>query len=143
MVKKKIKHTLELETDYDYDMIGLCSHHNDYRIVWGVNELLDIQLEKKEDNFIISNSKGIVSQHPYYEFNDVENYLSFFFIKNKHEGKFLIPEQKQIDYFLFILNNNLYGVSTVIQKIKTLPTILAAYEFDPTEFNSTEHLIFE
>ncbi len=60
MVKKKIKHTLELEADYDYDMIGLCSHHNDYRIVWGVNELLDIQLEKKELNFNISNTICII-----------------------------------------------------------------------------------
>jgi len=143
MVKKKIKHTLELETDYDYDMIGLCSHHNDYRIVWGVNELLDIQLEKKEGNFEISNSKSNISEHPYYEFNDSENFLSYFFIKNKHEGKFLIPEQKQIDYFFFLINNNLHNISTVIQKIKTLPTILAAYEFDPTEFQSTENLIFE
>ena len=143
MVKKKIKHTLELEADYDYDMIGLCSHHNDYRIVWGVNELLDIQLEKKEGNFIISNTRGILSQHPYYEFNDSENYLSYFFIKNKHEGKYLITEQKQIDYFFFLINNNLHNLSTVIQKIKTLPTILAAYEFDPTEFQSTENLIFE
>jgi hypothetical protein len=143
MVKKKIKHTLELEADYDYDMIGLCSHHNDYRIVWGVNELLDIQLEKKEGNFEISNSKSKISEHPYYEFNDIENFLTFFFIKNKHEGKFLIPEQKQIDYFFFIINNNLHNINAVIQKIKTLPTILAAYEFDPTEFNSTEHLIFE
>jgi hypothetical protein len=143
MVKKKIKHTLELEADYDYDMIGLCTHHNDYRIVWGVNELLDIQLEKKEGNFIISNARGIISQHPYYEFNDSENFLSYFFIKNKHEGKYLITEQKQIDYFLFLINNNLHNVSTVIQKIKTLPTILAAYEFDPTEFQSTENLIFE
>jgi hypothetical protein len=143
MVKKKVKHTLELEADYDYEMIGLCSHHNDYRIIWGINELLNIQLEKKEGNFIISTPKGIISEHPYYEFNDVENFLSFFFIKNKYEGKFLIPEQKQIDYFLFILNNNLYNISSVIQKIKTLPTILAAFEFDPIEFNSTEYLIFE
>ena len=143
MVKKKIKHTLELEADYDYDMIGLCSHHNDYRIVWGVNELLDIQLEKKEGNFEISNSKSNISEHPYYEFNDSENFLCYFFIKNKHEGKFLIPEQRQIDYFFFLINNNLHNISTVIQKIKTLPTILAAYEFDPTEFQSTENLIFE
>jgi hypothetical protein len=143
MVKKKIKYTLDLDTDYDYDMIGICSHHNDYRIIWGVNELLDIYLEKKEENFKISNSKGTLSEHPYYEFNDTENYLTFFFIKNKYEGKFLVPELKQIDYFLFLLHNNLHNISLLMQKIKTLPTILAAYEFDPTEYNSTENIIFE
>jgi hypothetical protein len=99
--------------------------------------------QKKEGNFEISNSKSNISEHPYYEFNDSENFLCYFFIKNKHEGKFLIPEQRQIDYFFFLINNNLHNISTVIQKIKTLPTILAAYEFDPTEFQSTENLIFE
>jgi hypothetical protein len=69
--------------------------------------------------------------------------MTFFFIKNKYEAKFLVPEQKQVDYFLFILNNNLHSISTLIQRLKTLPTVLAAYEFDPTEFTSTEHIIFE
>ncbi|MBP6459104.1 MAG: IPExxxVDY family protein [Crocinitomicaceae bacterium] len=143
MTKKKIKHTIVLETDYDYDMIGICSHHNDYRIVWGLNELLDIHLEKADDFFVVSSPKGKISEHPFYEFDDEENYMTFFFLKNKHDAKFLIPEQKQIDYFLFILNNNLHSVSTIIQRLKTLPTVLAAYEFDPTEFTSTEHIIFE
>ena len=41
MTKKK-KHTLEFDVDYDYDMIGISSPNNDYRIVWAMNELLNI-----------------------------------------------------------------------------------------------------
>ena len=57
MTKKK-KHTLEFEVDYDYDMIGISSPNNDYRIVWAMNELLNIRLEKGIEDFIIVNSKG-------------------------------------------------------------------------------------
>ena len=106
MKKKLIKHSILLEPDYDYDMIGICSHNSDYRVIWGINELLDILLERPQDNFIINSQKGIQAEYPYYQFHDEENYLEYFFIKNKHEGKYLIPEKKQIDYFLFLINNN-------------------------------------
>ena len=104
MVKKKIKHTLELDADYDYDMIGLCSHHNDYRIVWGLNELLDIQLEKKEGNFILSNARGIISQHPFYEFNDAENFLSYFFHINWQQHPY-IKFHLLLPHNIFLHNN--------------------------------------
>jgi hypothetical protein len=137
------KHSITIETDYDYDMVGICSHHNDYRIVWGLNELLDIQLIKSEENFKISNVKGILSEHPFYEYIDEENYMSIFLLKNKYLGKYLIPEKKQIDYFIFLLNNSCYSIEKFMEQIKQLPTIMAAFSFDPTELSSTENIVFE
>lgn len=143
MAKTK-KHTLEFEADYDYDMIGISSPNNDYRIVWSMNELLNMQLTKSEEDFIIVNHKGEKkSEHPFYQFSDTENFLELFFIKNKHEAKYLIPENKQIDYFLFLLHNHLYKIPDLIAKLKTIPTIHGAYSFDPTDFASTEFIIFE
>lgn len=143
MIKKK-KHTLEFDVDYDYDMIGICSPNNDYRIVWAMNELLNIRLAKSVEDFIIMNHKGEKkSEHPFYQFADEENFLDLFFIKNKFEGKYLIPENKQIDYFLFLLHNQLYKIPDLITKLKTIPTIHGAYAFDPTDFASTEFIIFE
>ena len=69
-MKKIKKHTITIETDYDYDMVGICSHHNDYRIVWGLNELFNIKLNKSEENFKVSNGKGLISEHPFYEYID-------------------------------------------------------------------------
>jgi hypothetical protein len=143
-MSKTKKHTLEFEIDYDYDMIGICSPNNDYRIVWAMNELLNIRLEKSKEDFICMNSKGDKkSEHPFYHFVDEDNYLEMFFIKNKHLAKYLIPENKQIDYFFFLLHNNYYKVPELITKLKTIPTIIGAYTFDPTDFASTENIIFE
>ncbi len=143
-MSKKKKHTLDFEVDYDYDMIGICSPNNDYRIVWAMNELLNIRLEKSVEFFIIVNQKGEKkSEHPFYQFSDEENFLELFFIKNKFEGKYLIPENKQIDYFFFLLHNQLYKLPDLITKLKTITTIHGAYEFDPTDFASTELIIFE
>jgi hypothetical protein len=108
-----------------------------------MNELFDVQLEKPHDLFEICSSKGDLLSFPYYIFRDRENFINIFFIKNKNEGSFLIPEKKQIDYFVFLINNHLYDITHFISKLKSISAILAAYQFTPTEFNSTEHILFD
>lgn len=141
---KQHKYNLLIETDYDYDMIGICSHHSDYRLVWGLNELLKLHLAKAEDYFVITGKKGSGnSSHSYYFANDEENMMEFYFIKNKAENKFLIPEKQQIDYFLFLRNNRVFSIPEWVEKIKSHPSVLTAFEFDPQEFASTEYILFE
>ena len=139
---KQHKYNLVLDADYDYDMIGICSHHSDYRLVWGINELLKLKLAKAEDSFVVTSKKGISSQHAYYFQIDEENMMDFYLIKNKSEGKFLIPEKQQIDYFFFLLNNRTVDPDEWLAKIKSHSSVVTAFIFDPTEFASTESLVF-
>jgi hypothetical protein len=139
---KQHKYNLILEANYEYDLIGICSHHSDYRLVWGLNELLKIQLAKSEDFFSVSHKKNGVSNHDYYFQLDEENMLDYYLIKNKAEGKYLIPEKQQIDYFLFLLNNQTIDIQEWLLKIKSHPSVLTAFEFDPTSFASTENIVF-
>ena len=82
------KHIIEVETDYEYEMIGICSHHSDYRIVWEINDKLELQFFKKPDLFKVWNSKGVVqSEHPYYIFKDIENNITFYLISNKQNNE--------------------------------------------------------
>ena len=55
---KQRKYTLSVDYEYNYEMIGICSHHNDYRLVWGINNVLDLSLEKADEDFIVVNKKG-------------------------------------------------------------------------------------
>lgn len=142
-MSKAKKHILSLEQDYEYEMIGICSHHNDYRLVWGMNSMLSIQLSKAQDDFIVVNKKGVyISQHSYYEFKDEENMLEYFLIKNKHHGKFLIHEKPTIDYFLFVYGIDYEEIQDISQKLKKLSSVLAVFCLDPTEIESTENLVF-
>lgn len=136
------KHTLFIETDYDYDMIGICSHHSDYRLAWGINELFRLHLAKADDLFEVNLKKNEKSRHAYYFQYDEDNLLDIYLVKNKGEGKFLIPEKQQIDYFLFLKNNATFDMDEWLLKLKNHPSILAAFLFDPTEFESTENLSF-
>jgi len=137
------KHILKLDDEFDYEMIGICCHQVDYRLAWGINEKLNLQLSKADEDFISVNKKGQhLSNHSLYEFKDVENLIEYYLIKNKNEGKFLIPEKQNIDYFLFLFENHTVNPEDLILNLKNIPNILAVFSFDPEEISSTENLVF-
>jgi len=142
-MSKSKKHILAFEEQIDFEMIGLCSHHSDYRLVWAINDLLKYKLVKSDEEFIVTNKKGEpISSHSMYTYYDEENRLDFYLIKNKVEGKFLIPEKSAIDYFLFLCDNVSIEAADVVKQLKLVPSVLAAYLFDPEEISSTQNLAF-
>ncbi len=143
-MSKVVKHTLSFENDYDYELIGICSHVSDYKLVWNINENLDFKLEKAHDLFDVNSKKGsILSSHPYYLMLDDENKLDIYLIKNKHEGKYLIPEKQQIDYFLFLCNNYVLNLDDLLNDLREVDCIMACFTFEPQEFSSTQLIVFE
>ena len=142
-MKKSQKHILSLDCEYDYRMIGVCSHHSDYRLVWSMNTELRLSLEKANQDFIVVNKKGVhVSKHPFYEYKDENTAISYFLIKNKSLSKLLIPEKEEFDYFLFIYEDIFDENSQLLKRLKNVAGVLTAVEFDPEAIPSTENLIF-
>lgn len=141
MTKPK-KHILNFDQVYDFQMIGICSHHSDYRLAWGLNEQLNTHLEKADEDYLSSSKKGVTSTHSKYYFKDEENIIEYYLIKNKSLGKFLIPEKPTIDYFLFLYENQIWEMEELIDKLRSIPSVLGVFEFDPEEIDSTEHLAF-
>lgn len=143
-MSKPKRHVLSLDAEIDFELIGICSHHSDYRLAWGINRLLEINLTKSEESFCIYGKKGgIQSAHSYHMFQDELNHLEWYLIKNKAEGKFLIPEKNQIDYFLILRENSVYELEDVIEKIRESNSVMAAYIFEPSTLPSAELIQFE
>lgn len=142
-MSKQKKHILAFEQEYDFDMIGICSHHNDYRLAWGLNEKLGIQLTKCEEDYVVVNKKGVkLSNHSLYEYKDTENLTEYYLIKNKHQGKFLIPEKPAIDFFLFLFENHILDPEVLVDQLREIQSVLGGYIFDPEEFDSTQNIVF-
>jgi hypothetical protein len=124
-------------------MIGVCSHHNDYRLVWSINNELNLSLAKSDEDFVVVNKKGVnVSRHPFYEFEEEDTMVQFFLIKNKRDSKFLVPEKVEFDYFIFICEDNFDDHSDFLEQIRQVGSVLTAVEFNPMEISSTENLVF-
>lgn len=137
------KHTLQLEDDFNFDLIGLCSHQSDYRVCWSINEHLGLHLSKSLEPFMVSGKKGeVISSHSFFEWYDENDAVEYFLIKNKYNTQFLIPEKSQIDYFLVIREAGIVEVDDFLTKIKEISGILTAFIFDPGELKSGSKLIF-
>ena len=142
MARQK-KHTLSFEQIFNFDMIGICSHHSDYRLAWSINTALSIRLCKSEEEYVVTNRKGEVSSsHSMYEFHDEANRFDYIMIKNKAQGRFLIPEKPSIDFFLFLVDNCAIDADEVSALLKNVPSVLGIYPFDPEEIDSAEMLVF-
>ena len=136
---KKKKHLLSLEPEFDFDMIGICSHHSDYRLAFGINDTFHLHLKKADEDFCTDQSKKHKStKHSFYDYNDEENLCEYFLIKNVSGGKHLIAEQPKIDYFLFVRTPVAIDTKEWIKKLNGVPSVLAAYEFDPEELESMQ-----
>jgi hypothetical protein len=143
-MSKLKKHTLLLENDIDFELIGVCSPHNDYRIAWGINKLFRIDLAKCDDTFDMYSKKGqLLSQHSYYLYVDREDGTEWYLVKNKCNGAFLIPEKNQIDHFILLRNNVLLDADDVQAQLKNIPSIVASFTFDPASLASAQLIHFE
>ncbi|MEM9866090.1 MAG: IPExxxVDY family protein [Bacteroidota bacterium] len=55
---------------------------------------------------------------------------------------FLVPEQKEVDYFLKIDSENKSLVKNTVKAINDLPRVVTAYALDTTKLKSTSNLIY-
>lgn len=143
-MSKQKRHVLSLETSVDFELIGICSHHSDYRLAWGINKILELELTKSEEPLVIQSKKGaVVSQHSFHVYFDEVDHMEWYLIKNKSEGKFLIPEKNQIDYFLILRDNVLHDLEDIVERIRESNSVMAAYVFEVSSIPSAELIIFE
>lgn len=143
-MSKQKRHVLSLETSVDFELIGICCHHSDYRLAWGINKILELELTKSEEPFVIQSKKGtVVSQHSFHVYFDEVDHMEWYLIKNKSEGKFLIPEKNQIDYFLILRENILHELEDIVERIRESNSVMAAYVFEAAAIPSAELIIFE
>ena len=112
-------------------------------MAWNINEKIGLNLAKCDEDYVLTNKKGeAVSNHSMYSFEDEENRLTYYLIKNKHQGKFLIPEKPSIDYLFFLHDNIAIELDELMNDLKSVPSILGVYEFDPVEIGSAENIVF-
>jgi hypothetical protein len=162
------KHTLEIEYDYDFVLIGISSHEKDYRFCWALNNKLKLELSKKESLEIKRKKQTTPSYFSFFTFDDKDQYKEYSVLANfseskslaitedtlfgkagklkaddQRENEFLIPEHKQMNY-LFVINGEMEDeeVQEIIRQIKEIDIVLTAIRIDPKTLRSKQNLIF-
>lgn len=135
------KLTLEIEEDYDFELIGICSHAKDYRLSWEMNKALELDLEKA-DNYDMS-VKGKKQSYSFFSFIDEENWVEYYLINNRCPNGTLIPEEQKTDYFLLIRGVLRGGQKEdLVSGIANIKNVLTTYEIEVEELKSKSNLLF-
>src|SRR5262245_28466343 len=99
MMKKK---RLDVEFSYDFELLGIHSSARGYKLAWEINQILNVQLQKKEDLKIHDKSGEFSFSH--FEHQSMINTLRLFRNKpNEAESSvlLLVPEHPAVDYILY------------------------------------------
>lgn len=136
------KYQLEVEYDYDFILVGISCHAKDYRVCWALNNALSLALEKEDEDLKLRLKKE-ESEHSVYSFYHEENYTEYTLVINRGTAGYLVPEQKQADYFLMIRNNFDHDMDELLGAIRKIDFVLTAFELDVEELKSKQNLVFK
>ena len=147
---------LTVEYNYNFLLIGVCCVAKDYRLCYEINSKLSLLLKKVDDivhgatrrakasgtDLLLEEADGDEIRYSVYVYRHPKTGLIYNVVANKSRGNTLIPEKKECDYF-FMINGEAHNKEKreALEKIKSIPMILTAFEIDPMELKSKDHLI--
>lgn len=136
-MKKPKKFELECPYEQEFEVLGICSHFPDYRMIWNINSITGLELAKNDTVFENYSKKGhLLSIHKKYSYTDQLTETKVVLLENKVNAAFLAPELSQIDYFLFTSTSDLFDVYELKNQIVLNEGIMAAYVLDASEHPS-------
>lgn len=125
-------------------LLGIVAPIKDYQFSWQLNQLLglgfrvnndiEIQLKKKQRSYFFS----------IYEYAVPSITLTHYLYNNQHDGEYLLPEFKHLD-FLWLIKGDPIGeedLKILMQSIRTLPGVQLVTEMTNEKIKHKQHLIF-
>ena len=142
---KKGNKLLYLEDDKEsFELVGICSGLNDYRLVWNLNKTFSWQLAHSDNILNIPHKKTKEPlEYQYYQQLGLEDLTNIFLIKNKQASKPLLEDYPQLDYILVIKDNFVFDVDELVDALRQHQQIIAAYRYSSADFAVSEYLQFE
>lgn len=140
---KKKTHKLNLQQDFDFLLIGIASHENDYRLSWALNEELSALLVKSENLIVQSKHSPQNQSFSQYIFDDSSHLRFFRLISNRCSDGFLLEEHTKIDYVLVVSGETNEELrDNLLKSIKQIPIVISAFSIDVNTLKSKHKLIF-
>ncbi|HNP97585.1 MAG TPA: IPExxxVDY family protein [Bacteroidia bacterium] len=140
MAKTVLK--LNEEDQFDFLLFGIICQQKDYRLCREINLKLDLQLKREEDYKVFNGKRMEDQEFSFFRYINPEE-DEYYLVSNRSVKGLLIPEQKQMDYFIIVRN----GMSriedqTILSAIKQIRIVLGIYKLDAKNLKSKENLVF-
>ena len=139
---KKAK--LQIEPTFDFELLGIVSPIREYRMAWLVNQELEINLVKADDLELefLNSEKLEIAQ---YFLSLPHGFIQL--LKNKalnssQQLAYLIPELKNLDYFLLVQDETEeLDLINFVKKLSQNPLVQSIVRIDISKLKSKENLL--
>jgi hypothetical protein len=139
---KKAK--LQIEPTFDFELLGIVSPIREYRMAWLVNQELELNLIKADDlELEFLNAEKLEIAH--YLLSLPHGFIQL--LKNKainstQQAAYLIPELKNLDYFLLVQDETeQLDLSNFMEKLSRNPLVQSIVRIDISKLKSKENLL--
>lgn len=127
---------------FDFLLFGIVCQQKDYRLCRELNLKLEIRMHRAEDYQVFNGKRMEDQEFSFFRFITPEE-DEYYLVSNKSQKGLLIPEQKQIDYFMIIRK----GMSrieepTILSHLKEIRMVLGVYKLDVRSLKSKDNLVF-
>ena len=138
---KRVK--LQVDTEINFKLIGISSHENDYRLVWAINNQLQMQFVRT-DNLVIHDRLGTELGFSRFVYYDEDRYLTYKLISNRCPDGFLFQEIRNFDFIMQVTKEMTdTEIKGFIKKLKAVEVISASFLLDPEKFKGLRDILQE
>lgn len=138
MKTKKLKY----KPDFKFDLIGISSTEDDYRISWILNRKTGIEIQKGINLKIRNDRFENIQEFSTYITRENSCGFGIKLISNKSQDGYLIEELRNIDYFVIINSEKVSYSEDILNHLKSYKEISAAIRISPDSLKSREKLLF-
>lgn len=160
-------HKLILDEDMDepFTLIAIHCSAEDYKLAYLINQKLETRFKRRAVDLDFS-SNGLPIAFTLYEFPDFKNHAHYYLVSNtcyslevdlkssqglfaaliSEKGKthYLLPEFKNVDYFLKIYSDNdSIPIRKILSEINEIKHVISAYIVEVENIKSKNNLIFD
>lgn len=150
--------------DFDFKLIGISCQEPDFKLCWNLNKHLNLNLERSDDLIVHSDHDDKLAHYSLFTYKEsvksldgvqsnwLPSYLNeseeegivYQMLSNRNEYRNLIPEQPSIDFFLLVRGSNDDDAheKKMLQQIRKIKVVNAAFLMDISKLKNKEHLIF-
>ena len=133
----KKRFTLDCAEEFDFTVLAINSHKKAYKLCWNINSSMQLNFEKKKDHNI--NEDLWFLRYSYISADGIEYDL----LANRSKRGYLVPKQKNINYFLVVKNDSwIQDKQVFMSKLRSVPDVLLAVEIDTVNLKHIDRFIF-
>ncbi len=156
---------MDEELDDPFTLIAIHCSAEDYKLAYFLNEKLNIRLKRKKTDLDFS-INGLQIAFPLFDFADLKNHIHYYLVANachslekdlqnvqglfaalvseKGTTHYLLPEFKNVDYFLKIYSEtDTVPLRKILSEVNEIKHVISAYIVEVENIKSKNNLIFD